>query len=91
VRLCPLTSTYFALRVRVGAPDDLGRLVRKWLCLPTLKQTAPVLVRSRASQTWAMLIKRVYEIDPLACPECGGVMKWSLLSSCGHQSAAMVG
>ena len=24
---------------------------------------------------WAMLIKRVYEIDPLACPECGGVMK----------------
>ena len=23
--------------------------------------------RSRASQTWAMLIKRVYELDPLAC------------------------
>jgi hypothetical protein len=22
-----------------------------------------------------MLIKRVYEFDPLACPECGGVMK----------------
>jgi hypothetical protein len=22
-----------------------------------------------------MLIKRVYEIDPLACPECGGRMK----------------
>jgi hypothetical protein len=22
-----------------------------------------------------MLIKRVYEIDPLACPECGGQMK----------------
>jgi hypothetical protein len=31
--------------------------------------------RSRASQTWAMLIKRVYEIDPLACPKCGGQMK----------------
>ena len=30
---------------------------------------------SRASQTWAMLIKRVYEIDPLACPQCGGQMK----------------
>ena len=27
------------------------------------------------SQTWAMLIKRVYEIDPLACPRCGGRMK----------------
>ncbi len=27
---------------------------------------------SRCSQTWAMLIKRVYEIDPLTCPKCGG-------------------
>ncbi len=29
----------------------------------------------RASQTWAMLIKRVYEVDPLCCPHCGGAMK----------------
>ena len=29
----------------------------------------------RCSQTWAMLIKRVYEVDPLACPRCGGQMK----------------
>lgn len=29
----------------------------------------------RCSRTWAMLIKRVYEIDPLACPQCGGIMK----------------
>jgi len=29
----------------------------------------------RCSQTWAMLIKRVYEVDPLACPKCGGIMK----------------
>jgi len=29
----------------------------------------------RCSQTWAMLIKRVYEVDPLACPKCGGLMK----------------
>lgn len=28
----------------------------------------------RSSATWAMLIKRVYELDPLACPECGGQM-----------------
>jgi ribosomal protein S27E len=31
--------------------------------------------RSRASQTWAMLIQRVYEVDPLACPKCGGRLK----------------
>jgi hypothetical protein len=29
----------------------------------------------RCDQTWAMLIKRVYEVDPLACPQCGGTMK----------------
>ena len=40
---------------------------------PQVSSEAPP--RRRASQTWAMLIKRVYEIDPLACPECGGVMK----------------
>ena len=25
--------------------------------------------------TWAMLIKRVYEVDPLECPHCSGEMK----------------
>jgi hypothetical protein len=29
----------------------------------------------RCNQTRAMLIKRMYEIDPLACPRCGGQMK----------------
>ena len=29
---------------------------------------------SRCSQSWAMLIKRVYEVNPLCCPECGGQM-----------------
>jgi hypothetical protein len=29
---------------------------------------------SRCSQSWAMLIKRVYEVDPLSCPKCGGQM-----------------
>ncbi len=28
-----------------------------------------------SSQSWAMLIKRVYEVDPLCCPECGGPMQ----------------
>jgi len=36
---------------------------------------SPVSTPSRCSQTWAMLIKRVYEVDPLACPKCGGQMK----------------
>jgi len=28
----------------------------------------------RCNQTWARLIKRVYEVDPLACPKCGQSM-----------------
>ena len=24
---------------------------------------------------WAMLIKRIYQADPLLCPKCGGTMK----------------
>ena len=36
---------------------------------------APAPPRSRANQTWAMLIKRVFEVDPLVCPNCGGAMK----------------
>ena len=38
-------------------------------------EVAGVRTRSRSSQTWAMLIKRVYEVDPLLCPQCGGQMK----------------
>jgi len=29
---------------------------------------------SRCSKTWAMVIKRVYEADPLSCPRCGSEM-----------------
>ena len=25
--------------------------------------------------SWAQLIKRIYEVDPLVCPSCGGEMK----------------
>ena len=55
-----------------------------------------------SSQSWAMLIKGVYEVDPLCCSECGGQMKVvsfieppqvdvieEILN--GHQSGAMVG
>ena len=31
--------------------------------------------RAGSVSTWAMLIKRVYEVDPLECPHCGSTMK----------------
>ena len=39
------------------------------------ENSAPAVAATRCSQTWAMLIKRVYEVDPLSCPQCGGPMK----------------
>jgi hypothetical protein len=27
------------------------------------------------SKGWAEMIRKVYEIDPMVCPECGGTMK----------------
>jgi len=35
------------------------------------EERAPAHVRAN----WARLIRKVYEVDPLLCPECGGVMK----------------
>jgi len=31
--------------------------------------------RAGSLSTWAMLLKRVFEVDPLKCPHCGGRMK----------------
>jgi hypothetical protein len=31
--------------------------------------------KKKASQSWAALIKRVFELDPLLCPKCGETMK----------------
>ena len=39
------------------------------------EENAAAVAVTRCSQTWAMLIKRVYEVDPLSCPQCGGQMK----------------
>ena len=33
------------------------------------------MLDARYNQTWAMLIKRVYEVYPLTCGRCGGQMK----------------
>ena len=37
--------------------------------------SAPAPSAKQARKRWAALIKQVYEIDPLSCPNCGGEMK----------------
>jgi len=36
---------------------------------------APPADERRLRRRWSQLIKRVYEVDPLVCPSCGGEMK----------------
>jgi hypothetical protein len=43
--------------------------------LDAQKKAADEGPRPGSVSTWAMLIKRVYEVDPLQCPCCGGQMK----------------
>ncbi len=31
--------------------------------------------RRRLRRSWAQLIRRIYEVDPLTCTECGGQMR----------------
>jgi transposase len=32
-------------------------------------------LRPVPSKGWAEMIRKVYEVDPMACPQCGGTMK----------------
>jgi transposase len=32
-------------------------------------------VRRIPSKGWAEMIRKVYEVDPMVCPKCGGKMK----------------
>jgi len=53
----------------VRAQDPLGVL---GACVDAEEARAPA---RPCNFTWARLIKRVYEVDPLVCAECGATMK----------------
>jgi hypothetical protein len=36
---------------------------------------AEVEIRRIPSKGWAAMIRKVYEVDPMLCPKCGGRMK----------------
>ena len=38
-------------------------------------QEADSAYRKKCRANWARLIQKIYEIDPLACPKCGGIMR----------------
>jgi hypothetical protein len=55
--------------------------------LDAQKAAAGAGPRAGSVSTWAMLICRVYEVDPLECPKCGGAMKIISFIERGQQDA----
>ena len=52
--------------------DDARRIDRSAVVAAESHGAAP---RAGSLSTWAMLLSRIFEVDPLMCPACGGRMK----------------
>ena len=64
-----MTIRYFGLyanayRGKVRKSEAAGKLI-------LIEEECPKIPR----RGWAEMIRKVYEVDPLTCPECGGQMK----------------
>jgi len=42
---------------------------------PPTMVSAPRLALTEATRRWATLLQQIFEVDPLACPSCHGVMR----------------
>jgi hypothetical protein len=79
--------------------------VRKASVSPLVLRMAEEDLKPALSKGWAAMIRKVYEIDPMICPQCGGTMKVvafitdyvavgpdhrpSQASVCGREAAAL--
>ncbi len=66
IRFHGVLAPHAALRAQIvpGEPDQATA--------PTADAGDPPSVSTRARMSWAQLLKRVFEIDMAACPQCGG-------------------
>ena len=58
------TRGFRRARGLLAQPGPAGRI-------PTAADQTPLAVR----RSWARLIRKIYEVDPLVCPRCGATMK----------------
>jgi hypothetical protein len=49
--------------------------IRKASLSPFVLRMAEEELKPVPSKGWAAMIRKVYEIDPMLCPKCGGLMK----------------
>ena len=51
-----------------------GKYIKNGITPECLNIKEPILSSKEYRRRWSDLIKKVYEIDPLICPKCGGKM-----------------
>ena len=49
--------------------------VRKASVSPLILRMAEEELKPVSSKGWAEMIRKVYEVDPMLCPQCGGKMR----------------
>jgi len=49
--------------------------MRKAILVPVALGMIEEELRPIPSKGWAEMIRKVYEVNPLVCPQCGGTMK----------------
>jgi len=76
------TTRYFG----IYSSRSRGEAKKKLPCQQTSEITVlDPLPHPKASKTWAALIKRVFEVDPSACPKCGDSMKLKAFVTDQHE------
>ena len=66
-----------AMPVASATPENLAAAIRAQLGLPANIRPLPEpsTAASPGARSWARLIARIYEVDPLRCRRCGGSMQ----------------
>ena len=64
-----------ATRGRDGAAAEAGSQAATATATGSLASEPDWAERKAARKRWANLIRHIYDVDPLVCPRCGGMMK----------------
>ena len=57
------------------SPAGIGGAVATGAATGSVASEPDSAERKAARKRWANLIRHIYEVDPLVCPRCGGMMK----------------
>ena len=69
-----VSATNFIYNI-VAIPSGVYRFIKE-----TRDEGVPCILEADKSskeyrKNWARLVQKIYEVDPLTCPKCGGIMR----------------